>query len=642
MCGIAGIWHDEASGNIGQRIKAMSDCLQHRGPDADGMLLANMREGRPVARMGDSTPADLAIGHRRLSVLDIVGGEQPMSNEDGSIWTVFNGEIYNFTELKQRLNARGHVFRSDHSDTETLVHGYEEWGDDLPLHLRGMFSFAVVDLRRRRVLLARDRFGKKPLYMTRFPGGFAFASELKALRRLPSVSCTIDPVAIEQYLASGYIPAPRTIFNGVEKLEQAHAAVIENCDVVRRWRYWNPSWEVRAEPEAQVLENVERLLRESVRIRLVSDVPLGALLSGGVDSSLVVALMQQESSRRVQTFTASFDGASTDERQYAASVAAHLGTEHVELNVTAEVAELLPRLVAHFDEPFGDSSMIPTYLVASLARQHVTVVLTGDGGDEIFGGYHHYVWFPHVARVRRIPGVRGMARLLGRTLPRRVTWRGRDAATLLGAPLGTAYSEVLAMASMAQRERIYGRALRKALTVSPRDEFAAAYATIEEPGLPLVSRMQRIDALLAFQPGDILTKVDRATMAVSLEARSPLLDHVLAEYAAGIDPALKLKGGVGKYLLKKIAERHIPPVLLHRRKMGFSVPLAEWLGNELRPFVDEILFEPDAAIDEWIDREELKRITTRGRMRGHYGAASLLYLCLCLELWLRQDVPVIT
>jgi asparagine synthase (glutamine-hydrolysing) len=616
MCGIAGyVGWDRARAESESDLTVMCGAIRHRGPDDEGHFVA----------------PGVALGMRRLSVIDVSGGTQPMSNEDGTVHVVFNGEIYNYRELRAALQGRGHTLRGA-GDTETLVHLYEEEGEDLVERLRGMFAFAIWDAARQRLLIARDRLGIKPLYYWETARGLAFASELRSFRALADFPTDVDPSAVAEYLAFGYVPEPRSIFAAVRKLSPGHVLVWDREHGSRVRRYWSPVRDEIAIDEQEAVEELRRLLAESVRLHLEADVPLGAFLSGGIDSSGVVAHMVREigthgAPKRVRTFSIGFDEAEFNEAPHAASVAAALGTEHTEVIVRPDADALIDQLVPSFDEPFADSSALPTYLVSRLAREHVTVALSGDGGDELFGGYTRYA----EALGRGAVGsatLRSFAGTVARQLPHASPGRnrlldvsrgprGRYAATV-ALPLRVAEGGV-ARASLARHTAGGGfeSLLDRWFDESKQRDFA--------------TQMMLVDTM-SYLPGDILTKVDRASMAVSLEARVPLLDHHLVEFAASLPSALKLRDGSGKWILREVLAPLLPAEVFTRPKQGFAVPLRRWLRRELRHRVDHLLRAPSPAY-EFVERRAVRRIANEHQLRRR-DHGTMLWRLLVLDLWL--------
>ena len=618
MCGIAGI-ADVTGRAVDRRLlRAMTTVQAHRGPDGEGFVCRG-----PVG-----------LGHRRLAIIDLATGDQPMSNEDGSVWIVFNGEIYNFRELRRDLEARGATFRTS-SDTEVILRAYELDGPDCVRLLRGMFAFAILDERARRLFLARDRAGIKPLVYSWNGQRLLFASELKGILEDPSFPRTIDRNALGEYLTHHYVPAPRTIFSAARKLPPASTLVLPldgGAPVVSRY------WTLRFSPgggtsESEWVAGLRTQLESAVRSHMISDVPIGAFLSGGVDSSTVVALMARASSSPIRTFAIGFDQADFDELAYARQVARRYGTEHHEYVVTPNALEVLPKLVWHFDEPFADSSAIPTYYVSQITRQHVTVALSGDGGDENFAGYRRYARALELktSGAGAVGLLRPLIALAARVLP-------------VGAP-GQAYAALHAAAGVEQYFRLvtYERAetLRRLLAANLRGlADSAADATIFSrlaaeigPG-DYVSALQQID-IRTYLPDDILTKVDRTSMAVSLEARVPLLDHVLMEYVATIPSSLKLRAGTGKYLLKRAMADYLPEEILNRRKMGFGVPLATWFRGELRDMARDVLLSRSARERDVFCIAEVERLL-RVHESGRRDYSARLWAIMCFELWMRE------
>ncbi|HYG81186.1 MAG TPA: asparagine synthase (glutamine-hydrolyzing), partial [Pyrinomonadaceae bacterium] len=580
MCGIAGFVDVGRAGAGAAReeraalLDRMCRVIAHRGPDDQGVMV------------GDQ----VALGMRRLSIIDLAGGRQPIHNEDGSVSVVFNGEIYNYRDLQRELEARGHRFRTN-SDTETIAHAYEEYGARCVEHLRGMFAFAVWDERRRALTLARDRVGKKPLYYTLTPDGtFVFGSELKSLLQHPRVGRETDAEALDAYFTFGYVPDPLSIFRGVKKLPPGHHLTLSGGELTIE-RYWDFTYDAPAPAEAReedYLEELRALLSESVRLRLVADVPLGAFLSGGVDSSTIVGLMARHTSRPVKTFSIGFHEDSFNELKYARAAAREFGTDHHEFIVTPEICDVVDELAWHFDEPFADSSAIPTYVVSKLAREHVTVVLSGDGGDELFAGYTRYATDQRRSGFARLPRVvrEQVMQPLSRRLPHGA-W-GRNYLGNVALPPLERYRDSVSVFTGLGKLSLYtpdfGETLRRAgRTLEGFGAHAARVAT----GEPL-------DALLyidskTYLPGDILTKVDRMTMAASLEARAPLLDHKLIEFVTRIPARLKMRGGETKRVLKRAVEDFVPPEILERPKQGFGVPIQQWINHQLRGRIRETL-----------------------------------------------------
>jgi asparagine synthase (glutamine-hydrolysing) len=619
MCGIAGKFTWDPSRAIDpDLLGAMTDAVSHRGPDADGFYL------------GDG----IGLGHRRLSIIDLATGDQPLANEDGTVWTIFNGEIYNFAEVRQQLESYGHRFRTA-CDTEVLVHGYEQWGIDLVDRLRGMFAFAVWDARERRLVLARDRVGVKPLHYAVVDDGLVFGSEIKSLLVDPAVSREWSAEALDTYLALLYVPAPLTIYRAVHKLPPGHVLVAEGGRV-RLTRYWDLPFETdgAADAEEHWLAPLEAALREAVALRLISDVPLGAFLSGGIDSSLVVAFMKETSDAPVITTSIGFAEGAYDELQHARSVAQHLGVVQHTHVVTPQVESLLPTLAWHFDEPFADSSAVPTYYVSAAAREHVTVALSGDGGDEVWAGYARHRVEQTEHRVRRALGpASGAVGHAARAVPLGV--KGARSLRHLAHTPGHALAlkHEYGMFDAAARRGLYSAGFRGAVGAS--DPLAAFQARYEACGSsdPL-DRAMYVD-VHTYLHDDVLTKVDRMSMAVSLESREPLLDHRLLEFAARVPASLKLRDGVSKYLLRQLLATRLPAPVLARRKQGFAAPIGEWLRGPLQPMLQDLVgsrrslergvFAP-ASVRRLLDEHRTGKVDHRHR----------LWQLLMLELWFRQ------
>jgi asparagine synthase (glutamine-hydrolysing) len=601
----------------------MLGCLAHRGPDDHNI------EGDTRA----------LLGSRRLSIIDIAGGRQPQTDESGEILATQNGEIYNYIELTRELEQRGHRFRT-RSDTETIVHLYEEYGPDFVGHLRGMFAIAIWDGRLRRLVLARDRLGKKPLYWRLADGRLTYGSELKSILADPSVERAVDREALELYLQYQYVPAPWTILRGVSKLPPASTLVWDGGEPVIA-RYWSPSYEPKTSRTLD--EDVEEglaIIREAVRLRLRSDVPVGVFLSGGMDSTVVTALMAQESDQPVRTFSIGFENQRFDELRYARAVAERYATVHTEEIVRLDAIDLLPELADHYDEPFGDSSAVPTFRVSQIAAQHLKVVLTGDGGDESFGGYARYRVNGMFGALNVIPGplLRAAARA-GRTLvhplvrpPSRLQRRLTIAETLFGLDPDERYVVQMSILGDKDRGRLIGR---------PGRTTPYLLDVLREGPGDRIDRMLRTD-LLTYLPEDLLVKMDRASMANSLEARAPLLDHHVVEFAARLPVDRKIDGQVTKVLLRQIAKRLMPAAHVDRTKMGFGVPIGDWFRGELGARFQELVLAPDSAL-----RDHLDQTTARAFLHAHRGGRaehdaqlwSLLMFELWARRWLREGTP---
>ncbi|MFK8017442.1 MAG: XrtA/PEP-CTERM system amidotransferase [Gammaproteobacteria bacterium] len=579
MCGISGIFDTRSAAPIDEALlSAMNDTMEHRGPDAFGM----------------HTELGVGLGHRRLSIIDLEGGKQPIANEDGSVILTFNGEIYNFQPLREELKNKGHVFQTD-SDSEVIVHGYEEWGVDCVKRFNGMFGFAVFDRNKQTLFLARDRLGIKPLYYSVLASGrLIFGSELKALQRHPELSRDISVRAVEDYFTFGYVPDPDTIYEGVHKLAPGHTLFVERGKPVPSpHQYWDVPFELgpeRSEADLEV-ELLERL-EEAVRKRMIADVPLGAFLSGGVDSSAVVALMSGISDNPVSACSISFGDPEFNEVKYAKQVAEYLGTQLNVRQVDQHDFDLLDRLGSLYDEPYADSSAMPTYRVCKLAREGVKVALSGDGGDENFAGYRRYRWHAYEEKVRRLlpQSVRGpVFGTLGRIYPK-LDWapkvlRAKSTLEAVGRDTTEGYLHGVSIFPAPLRAKLLStKALSDLQGYRSIDRFKALAANA--PTKDSLSLVQYLD-FKTYLPGDILTKVDRASMAHGLEVRVPFLDHEFVEWVSGIDPHMKLRGREGKHVLKTALTKVLPRDILYREKMGFAVPLGSWIRGPLRERVKQ-------------------------------------------------------
>lgn len=606
------------------QLKRMADAVTHRGPDS----------------FGHHDSFGVGLGIRRLRVIDLVTGDQPIANEDRSIWTVLNGEIYNFQELRPALQAAGHRFVTG-TDTEVIVHAYEEYGDEFVTRLRGMFALAIWDQRARRLVLARDRLGKKPLLYAHLGGDLLFASEMQGLLAGGGVPREVDLGALGDYLAHGYVPTPATVFRSVRKLRPGHLLVWEQGRVMTR-RYWSLDYGPKsALSEEAALDELEARLSEAVRLRLIADVPIGALLSGGIDSSLVVAFMARHSAK-VNTFSIGFEDSAYDELAHARRVAKQYDTEHHEFVVRPDAAAVLPTLVRHYGEPYADSSAIPTYYVAQLARQHVTVALNGDGGDESFAGYDRYRGMVLAAAIRRVPGLAAIAPAL--------VGGARHLPGLSERTAGRA-ERFLAAARLSDRDRYAGwvsairpELWRKLVAPDVAARISAERSRTVERTFDELSSLGPIDRLLAtdvvtYLLDDLLVKMDIASMANSLETRSPFLDHEVVEFAARLPERYKL-GPLGeqKHLLKRLARRHIPRENIERPKMGFGVPVGRWLRAELRDMAEEALLGTHARSRGYLELDAVRRIWDE-----HQAGADRTYplwTLLMLELWQREFIDV--
>ncbi|MCA9025111.1 MAG: asparagine synthase (glutamine-hydrolyzing) [Planctomycetaceae bacterium] len=630
MCGIAGMI--DLRGRPVERVpvRRMCNALVHRGPDADGFYVKGQ----------------VALGQRRLSIIDLSGGRQPMSNEDGSVWVSFNGEIYNYSELREELISRGHRFVS-HSDTEVIVHAYEEYGVDCVRHFRGMFAFAVWDENERRLMLSRDRVGKKPLFYTECDGRLLFASEMQGLLAIPEVSRDLDITAVDDYLNFGYIPAPKTIFENVFKLPPAHSLTLELDEYgghkQRIERYWRLDYGPKLTLDRQeAREALEEKLLEATRLRMISDVPLGVLLSGGLDSSVIAALMSRLSDRPIKTFSIGFNDSVYNELPYARKVAEHCGTDHHELVVEPQGLEILPKLVRHYGEPFADSSAIATYHVARLTREHVTVALNGDGGDECFAGYDRHLGIGLAAKYQQLPGLirRGMIEPLTRLLPQSLTQLSRLGqikrfVERSASPVDQQYINWITYFPASLRHRLYNDESRSRLQqYDGRSWMEELFRDHSERSTDVLDQFLGLDveSYLAY---DLLVKMDIATMACSLEARSPLLDHQVMEFCASLPTSMKRQGMSSKVLLRDLAADLLPAEVLQRRKMGFGLPMASWLRSPAADAWLDMLVSPDARLRELFDTSAIQQTIDEHRIQ-RIDRAPRLWSLLWLEIWLQE------
>ena len=618
MCGIAGFACSGAGAvdpaEVALSVEAMTASLTHRGPDDAGVWRSP--DGR------------VALGHRRLAIVDLSPlGRNPMSRRDGQLWITFNGEIYNFQELRLELEQLGHRFRS-RTDTEVILAAYEEWGTECVHRLVGMFAFAIWDQMRERLWLVRDRLGKKPVYYSHRDGKLTFASELKGLLADRAFPRDLDRQAIGLYLRYGYVPAPLSVYTAARKLPPGHEAIFEHGQLTVR-RYWDPlafAGRRNSISESEAEEELEQLLTTAVRQRMIADVPLGAFLSGGIDSSLVVALMQEQRTTPVRTFTIRFENQEHNEADYAAAVAKHLGTDHTEETCTAQqMLDVVDQVPSMYDEPFADSSAIPTFLVSRIARQHVTVALAGDGGDELFFGYPRYT---HHADSGWVLG-----------LPRPIRRAGAVAASTLPARRLRRIADVLRDDEVDRYGRFVSWFTREQVTalMGARPTDAPLYADMLSrlAGIPLAERPPLLD-LVSYLPDDILAKVDRASMAVALEVRAPLLDHRVAEFAIGLPLAMKRRGGSTKWLLRRLLDKRVPRHLIDRPKMGFGVPLNDWFRGPLRERMNDYCAGDD--LDQLgLDPAPIRRLW-REFSEGRHHRPDLLWQAFVLIAWSRRFV----
>lgn len=618
MCGVCGIFEFDRERIIPRELLArMTDTIRHRGPDDEGYYIG----------------PGVGLGFRRLSIIDVAGGHQPIANEDESVWVMLNGEIYNFLELRRQLLARGHRFAT-RSDTETIVHLYEEMGAECFAQLRGMFAIVLWDARQRHLLLARDRVGKKPLFFSVNGRNVVFGSELKALLAANVISRELDAEALCDYFSLGYIPAPKTIYRSVRKVLPGHYVLV-TADGTRENCYWDLSFgEAEQRTEEEWCEQLKNELCEATRIRLMSDVPLGAFLSGGIDSSTVVGMMSRAMNRPVTTCSIGFDEQEYNEAEFARQVARHFRTDHYEQVVRPSASAIVDKLVWHFDEPFADSSAIPTYYVSQVARNRVTVALGGDGGDENLAGYRRYYFdqFENNLR-RRVPSLlrRAVFGPLGRWYPP-LAWAPRvfrakaTFQSLSRSPL-EGYFNSISIFRPAEKMQLFLPGFRDQLRGYDSIDVLRQYYDRAGTDDPL-SRIQYVD-IKTYLPDDILAKVDRTSMAVSLEVRAPLLDHKLMELAARIPSSLKLRGRTGKYILKKAVSDMLPKEILERRKQGFAIPLDRWFRRELKDLAYDAIFGKSDGI---LDVALLKRIWQQHQNKL-YDRSAHLWAVLMFQKW---------
>lgn len=632
MCGIAGIFDTQTKRDIDQPLLArMNQAQHHRGPDETGL----------------HAEPGVGLAHKRLSIIDLSSGHQPLFNEDGSVVVVFNGEIYNFVELMPELQALGHVFRT-HCDTEVIVHAWEEWGEQCVERFRGMFAFALWDRNQQTLFMARDRMGVKPLFYALLDDGqLIFGSELKVLTAHPGLKRDIDPYAVEEYFAYGYVPEPRTIYRQALKLPPAHTLTLQRGQVLPAPKpYWDVPFKsvgpISLEDARQEL--IERL-RDAVKVRLISEVPLGAFLSGGVDSSAVVAMMAGLSKEPVNTCSIGFNDQAFNESEFAKMVADRYHTQHYVETVDTDDYDLIDTLAALYDEPYADSSAIPTYRVCQLAKRRVTVALSGDGGDESFAGYHRYRWHLNEERIRTmLPSAlrKPLFGLLGRLYPK-ANWapkifRAKSTFEALARDAVEGYSHNASIMDEALRAKVFSNRLKRELQGYRAIEIMRrhdANAPRDDP----ISRVQYLD-MKTYLVGDINTKVDRASMAHALEVREPLMDHKLVEWVSGLPREFKLHGQEGKYVFKKALEPHLPRDVLYRRKMGFAVPLENWFRGPLKQRVRDAVLGETLADTGLFDTDFLREMLDQ-HQGGVRNYSAPLWSLLMFEAFLRANAAVL-
>ena len=626
MCGIVGVANTNSRRVEREVLEKMNRCIAHRGPDQDGFYVKE----------------NIGLAMRRLSIIDVAHGRQPMHNESETAWIVFNGEIYNFQELKKDLEKAGDKFYTN-SDTEVILHLYDRYGADCVRYLRGMFAFAIWDERKKTLFIARDRIGKKPLlYSHQTDGSLIFGSEFRALLADSRVNREVDHEAIHHYLSYACVPAPLTAFQQIRKLEPAHWLEWKDGEI-KTERYWLPDFNRKikiSEPEAEA--ETLRLLREATKMRLISEVPLGAFLSGGVDSSTIVALMAEESASPVKTFSVGFEEEDFSELKYARLVAEHVGAEHHEFIVKPNALEVLPTLVEHYGEPYADSSAIATYYVARETRKHVTVALNGDGGDESFAGYERYFAMRLAEKYNNLPAV-----LRGKLIEKIVNLvptsemkrsRARDLKRFLkaaSAPKVERYFQWVSAINRETKQNLYTEDFRREISAFDSARFLQTWFG-RANGMNVVDAAMFTDQM-TYLPNDLLVKVDIASMAVSLEARSPFLDHKVIEFAASLPEEIKLRGTETKHLLKKVASRIVPPEVLYRQKMGFGVPLTHWFRNEMKGFLQEILLS-EKSLRRGLVKPEVVKNFVEQHTNAQQNFTYQIWTLLMLELWFQRFI----
>jgi asparagine synthase (glutamine-hydrolysing) len=622
MCGICGVLHKDRHQPVEQiAIKRMCDAIVHRGPDDEGYHVAGQ----------------VGLGMRRLSIIDLETGSQPIYNEDHSCVIVFNGEIYNHQEIRHQLEARGHRFRT-HSDTEAIVHAYEEYGDACPEYLNGMFAFAIWDERRQRLFLARDRLGIKPLYYSVESERLVFGSELKSLLQIRDMSKTIDGKALDNFLTFEYIPAPATIFEQIRKLPPAHTLGYEQ-GTIRIQRYWSLRYQRSSESEEKLAERLRELLYDAVKIRLMSDVPLGAFLSGGLDSSSIVAMMRRATDS-VKTFSIGFDDSTYNELPFARAVASAFHTEHYEEFLDPDIVSLADRLLRHLDEPFGDFSIFPTYLVSQMARKYVTVVLSGDGGDELLAGYDTYLADRMARQYQLLPAVvrRGIINPAVRRLPPTRKKKGlinRARRFVEGLQLPPHLQHVRWMIFLQESDKVdlYRSDYRDSLREHNPYRFIEEKLKEIDSQDPL-DQQEYVD-ITTYLVDNILVKVDRMSMATSLETRVPFLDHRFVEFAASIPARLRLNNKTTKYLLKTALRDQLPDTILKRGKEGFSIPIKNWMKQELKPMMLDALSEQQVRDTGFFEPRTVRRLIDE-HLAGRENHSHRLWALMVFHLWYRH------
>ena len=620
MCGIVGLVRNDGKPIDEGLLARMNEAIRHRGPDEDGFYVNG----------------SVGLAMRRLAIIDLKSGQQPIHNRDRTAWIVFNGEIYNYLELREKLEKLGHTFYTN-SDTEAIVHAYDQYGSDCPKHLRGMFAFAIWDERTQELFLARDRVGKKPLLYAEVNGQLVFGSEFSAILLHPDVSKEIRPEAIDCYLSFMCVPAPLTAYRAIKKLEPGHSLRWRKGEV-KTERYWQPDFSKKLDiSEEEAGERAIEILRDAVKVRLMSEVPLGAFLSGGIDSSAVVALMSQESSEKVKTFSIGFEEQDFSELQHAKRIAEHVGADHHEFIVRPDAVEILPMLVEHYGEPYADSSAVPTYYVARETRRHVTVALNGDGGDESFAGYERYIAMGLTEKYRKVPAFfreslikEAVNRIPTSPIRKSTVNSAKRLLEVVSKPRVNRYMHWMSVFNEGLKEPLYSDAFRQQTDRAFAASFLDTWFKKANGNGPVDTLL--LTDLMTYLPNDLLVKVDIATMAVSLEARSPFLDHHVIEFAASLPERLKLRRLTTKYLLKKVLRRLLPAENLDRRKMGFGVPIGHWFRGKMQPFLREVVLS-DKALRRGLFKPEMVKQLVEQHTRSERDYSHQLWTLLMLELW---------
>ena len=620
MCGIVGLVRNDGKPIDEGLLARMNEAIRHRGPDEDGFYVNG----------------SVGLAMRRLAIIDLKSGQQPIHNRDRTAWIVFNGEIYNYLELREKLEKLGHTFYTN-SDTEAIVHAYDQYGSDCPKHLRGMFAFAIWDERTQELFLARDRVGKKPLLYAEVNGQLVFGSEFSAILLHPDVSKEIRPEAIDCYLSFMCVPAPLTAYRAIKKLEPGHSLRWRKGEV-KTERYWQPDFSKKLDiSEEEAGERAIEILRDAVKVRLMSEVPLGAFLSGGIDSSAVVALMSQESSEKVKTFSIGFEEQDFSELQHAKRIAEHVGADHHEFIVRPDAVEILPMLVEHYGEPYADSSAVPTYYVARETRRHVTVALNGDGGDESFAGYERYIAMGLTEKYRKVPAFfreslikEAVNRIPTSPIRKSTVNSAKRLLEVVSKPRVNRYMHWMSVFNEGLKEPLYSEAFREQTDRAFAASFLDTWFKKANGNGPVDTLL--LTDLMTYLPNDLLVKVDIATMAVSLEARSPFLDHHVIEFAASLPERLKLRRLTTKYLLKKVLRRLLPAENLDRRKMGFGVPIGHWFRGKMQPFLREVVLS-DKALRRGLFKPEMVKQLVEQHTRSERDYSHQLWTLLMLELW---------